>query len=883
MQRHLLQLLILATFADACLADGRVRFFRRTDQSFDSYTQAPTASQQQWMQDRFHRMQVFPPYFDARTAWYPNGLAYQDIYAIYVSSATAREHPEWILKDSSGKQLYIPWGCSGGTCPQFAADFSNAAFRRWWIDEAKRRLSKGYRGLWIDDVNMEFRVGDGNGVFVAPKDQNTGTTMTWENWRRYMAEFTEQIRAELPGYEVLHNSIWYAGPSGVRDADHYIQRQISSADVINIEHGVNDPGLTGGTGSWSLSALHAFIDRVHALGKPVVIDDFATTTAEKEYALANYFLINDHADAVGNMVETPDSWWVGYNVDLGIATTARQPWNGLIRRDYQGGLVLVNEPGAPVRSVTLPGRFRNVDGTTITAVTLGPKSGAVLTRVDSDTTLPVIQAVSASITGTTATVTWITDEDSNTQGEYGTTPNLGTTTALNATLVKAHSASMTGLTAGTTYYYRAMSADAAGNVARSAVLTFTTPALRDGTPPAVVSVSPMGTSVGATSSITSVVSEQLGRTTVTTSTAYVVDPSGATVAASVTYDATALTINIRPSAALSTLATYRVVIKGGSAGIKDLAGNALAADHTWNFSTAEATSRYLTDLPYSVTKNGYGPAEKDRSNGGIVAGDGQTITLNGAKYQKGLGVHAGSEVRHLMNGACRTFTAAIGLDDEVGANGTVLFEVWADGSRLYTSGRMTGSMATKTVNVSVAGRKELVLVMTDSGDGPSYDHGDWANAKLDCSTVSQTVYLSDLAPLSATNGWGPVEKDRSVGGNAAGDGRTLTLNGVTYLKGLGVHADSTIEYALVGRCTSFTADVGVDDEIGADWASVVFEVWADGVKLYGSPIMRYNSPTQNVSVLLTGRQKLLLKVTNGGDTPDSDHADWADAKITCAQ
>jgi hypothetical protein len=42
------------------------------------------------------------------------------------------------------------------------------------------------------------------------------------------------------------------------------------------------------------------------------------------------------------------------------------------------------------------------------------------------------------------------------------------------------------------------------------------------------------------------------------------------------------------------------------------------------------------------------------------------------------------------------------------------------------------------------------------------------------------TYLSDLTWDSATNGWGPVERDKSNGGLSAGDGRSITLNGVTY-------------------------------------------------------------------------------------------------------
>src|SRR3954447_20511408 len=75
-----------------------------------------------------------------------------------------------------------------------------------------------------------------------------------------------------------------------------------------------------------------------------------------------------------------------------------------------------------------------------------------------------------------------------------------------------------------------------------------------------------------------------------------------------------------------------------------------------------------------------------------------------------------------------------------------------------------------------------------------------------------TKYLSDLTWAAATNGWGPVEKDKSVGNQAAGDGRTLTLNGKTYAKGLGAHAASDIRYAVDGGCTEVYAVVGIDDE-----------------------------------------------------------------------
>jgi len=45
--------------------------------------------------------------------------------------------------------------------------------------------------------------------------------------------------------------------------------------------------------------------------------------------------------------------------------------------------------------------------------------------------------------------------------------------------------------------------------------------------------------------------------------------------------------------------------------------------------------------------------------------------------------------------------------------------------------------------------------------------------------LSGVVYVSDLPYTAVANGWGPVEKDTSNGEQAAGDGHTITLHGVT--------------------------------------------------------------------------------------------------------
>ena len=43
---------------------------------------------------------------------------------------------------------------------------------------------------------------------------------------------------------------------------------------------------------------------------------------------------------------------------------------------------------------------------------------------------------------------------------------------------------------------------------------------------------------------------------------------------------------------------------------------------------------------------------------------------------------------------------------------------------------MSWTSATKSINVSVAGKQELRLIVTDAGDNIWYDHADWAGARL---------------------------------------------------------------------------------------------------------------------------------------------------------
>lgn|GEM_PF-710084 len=92
-----------------------------------------------------------------------------------------------------------------------------------------------------------------------------------------------------------------------------------------------------------------------------------------------------------------------------------------------------------------------------------------------DLTPPVISNVEAvSVTTADVVIQWATDEDSDSVVEYGTSSGSYTDTVDDAAMVTAHSVPLSGLTPGTTYYYRVKSTDAAENTGVSDEYTFTT-------------------------------------------------------------------------------------------------------------------------------------------------------------------------------------------------------------------------------------------------------------------------------------------------------------------------------------------------------------------------------------------------------------------------
>ncbi|MBD2441081.1 DUF4082 domain-containing protein [Nostoc sp. FACHB-110] len=171
--------------------------------------------------------------------------------------------------------------------------------------------------------------------------------------------------------------------------------------------------------------------------------------------------------------------------------------------------------------------------------------------------------------------------------------------------------------------------DLAGNaLAANYSWSFTTNT-PDTTPPTVTATTPSNnaTGVSTTTAVTATFNEALDTATIG-SNFELRDPSTTLVNASISYANN--TATLVPSAALAANTTYTATVKGGATGVKDLAGNALAANYSWSFTTGSTTT-----VISSIWNNSATPATiTDPDNSPVELGVKFQSSING--YIKGI-------------------------------------------------------------------------------------------------------------------------------------------------------------------------------------------------------------------------------------------------------
>ena len=312
---------------------------------------------------------------------------------------------------------------------------------------------------------------------------------------------------------------------------------------------------------------------------------------------------------------TPPSTPTNLNATAASATRINLSWTGSSDnvgvagyRVYRGGVVVASPTGTSFAdtglnaSTTYTYRVSAVDA----ADNESPQSAqASATTQSADTTSPVISGVSATnITTSSATITWTTNEASNTQVDYGTTASYGQSTAVNTAMVTTHSVNLSNLSADTIYHYRVKSRDQAGNLATSGDFTFRTAASvpADTTPPVISGAS--ATNITTSSATITWTTNEASNTQVDYGTTASYGQSTAVNTAMVTTHS----VNLSNLSA-DTIYHYRVKSR-------DQAGN-LATSGDFTFTTVASAPPPVSGLlGYWQLNEGSGSVASDSAGGG---------------------------------------------------------------------------------------------------------------------------------------------------------------------------------------------------------------------------------------------------------------------------
>lgn len=216
--------------------------------------------------------------------------------------------------------------------------------------------------------------------------------------------------------------------------------------------------------------------------------------------------------------------------------------------------------------------------------------------------------------------------------------------------------------------------------------------------------------------------------------------------------------------------------------------------------------------------------------------------------------------------------------------------LWRSGTISYLT---TGYSIDASVDIP-EGSRQLVLAVTDSGDGYDCDHADWINPTVILKDGS-SVDVTTTKLLRKSCGWGEVHVNSNI------EGGKLKIDETEYDKGIATHANSIIIFDLPENAVKFTALAGIDntgisqgskssveflvynydptfrDERTDTWSGGDKEVKVDPTKqLATSGFMSLECKDRTVAVNapIAGADKLYLVVTNGGDNLSYDHADW---------
>jgi hypothetical protein len=287
----------------------------------------------------------------------PSGIGYVD---------ADRNHPDWFLTDTSGRRIqFSDYG------DMWMMDFGNPQYQQAWLQNVLADVqANGWDGVMIDDVNASqtYHLG-GRTIAKYPT-----AAQQQEAMRSFLAAVGPGLTSR--GALALPN-IFVEWPSGPTIWSQWIGYTSGAVQEYWTKWGTGTTQQFTGS-DWTYR--QDFLRLTQQAGKIYLGVTYAPSTdlRSMEYARGSFLL--DWDGGASALVFDPgatDPWNESWTRDLGLPSGARFAVGAAWRRNYSGGTVVVN-PSTSTTTVQLGGSFVDTSGKTVTAVSLGPATAAVL-------------------------------------------------------------------------------------------------------------------------------------------------------------------------------------------------------------------------------------------------------------------------------------------------------------------------------------------------------------------------------------------------------------------------------------------------------------------------------------------------------------------------
>jgi hypothetical protein len=345
-------------------------------------------------------------------------------------------------------------------------------------------------------------------------------------------------------------------------------------------------------------------------------------------------------------------------------------------------------------------------------------------------------------------------------GRYAANTNYFATSGVSSTPLRALSNAQAG---GNAVYQYGTSSVFPTNTYQSenywVDLVFETSLAPDTTPPIVSATSPTNgaTGVSIDANVTATFNEAMAAATIASNTFELRDPGNVLVPAVVTYDSASRTATLDPSASLALATTYTATVRGGATDprVKDVAGNALAANVVWSFTTS-ATPPPPDGCPCSIWSATTTPDRQDADPSAVELGvrfrastGGYITGIRFYKYATNTGTHIGNlwtntgtrlaTVTFTGESASGWQTASFATPQQIVANTTYVASYYAPVGRYGVSSNYFTSSVT---NGPLRG-------LTDGEDGANGVYRYTATSAFPNSTFQSENYWVDVVFVSS--------------------------------------------------------------------------------------------------------------------------------------